>query len=53
MALTLGNVADISMASLLLKTVARPRRLIADRAYDAESLRTWPRERRIVPHSVV
>ena len=40
-ALTPGNVADISMAMPLLAAVARPNRLIADKAYDADSLRSW------------
>jgi transposase len=35
------------MALPLLQVVARPRRLIADKAYDAESLRRWLRERRV------
>ncbi|MCH4543953.1 IS5 family transposase [Brucella anthropi] len=39
--LTPGNVADIKMAIPLL-TVARPtKRLLADKAYDADSLRQW------------
>lgn len=39
--LTPGNVADIKMAIPLLK-VARPaKRLLADKAYDADSLRQW------------
>jgi transposase len=46
-ALTPGNVADISMAQPLLGAVAAPKRLIADKAYDAESLRRWLQERRI------
>ncbi|MGL5837105.1 MAG: IS5 family transposase [Sphingorhabdus sp.] len=40
-ALTPGNVADITMAIPLL-AVARPtKRLLADKAYDADSLRQW------------
>jgi transposase len=35
------------MALPLLQVVARPRRLIADKAYDAESLRRWLKDRRI------
>ena len=35
------------MALPLLQAVARPRRLIADKAYDAESLRRWLKEGRI------
>lgn len=41
-----GNVADITMAPPLLQAVARPRRLIADKAYDADSLRRWLKEGR-------
>ncbi|EHL97008.1 hypothetical protein HMPREF9946_04447 [Acetobacteraceae bacterium AT-5844] len=40
-----GNVADISMALPLLGAVAAPKRLIADKAYDAESLRRWLKAR--------
>ncbi|MBB5694139.1 hypothetical protein FHS87_002179 [Roseomonas pecuniae] len=32
------------MALLLLQAVARPHRLIADKAYDADSLRRWLKE---------
>jgi transposase len=46
-ALTPGNVADINMALPLLSVVAPPRRLIADKAYDADSLRRWLKRRRI------
>ena len=35
------------MAMPLLSAVARPRRLIADKAYDVDSLRKWLKERRI------
>lgn len=35
------------MALPLLQAVARPRRLIADKAYDADSLRRWLKEGRI------
>jgi transposase len=35
------------MAVPLLDAVARPKRLIGDKAYDAESLRTWLKARRI------
>jgi len=34
-------VADISAAPMLLDKVLPPRRLIADKAYDARSLREW------------
>jgi IS5 family transposase len=46
-ALTPGNAADISMAVPLLCAVERPRRLIADKAYDVDSLRRWLKARRI------
>lgn len=46
-ALTPGNVADISMAVPLLEALAPTRRLIADKAYDADRLRDWLRDRRI------
>lgn len=35
------------MAVPLVEAVARPKRLIADKAYDAERLRRWLAERRI------
>jgi len=37
------------MAVPLLSLVAPPRRLIADKAYDADSLRGWLKSRRIKP----
>ena len=37
--LTPGNVADISFAATLLKDIAPPQRLLADKAYDADQLR--------------
>ena len=46
-ALTPGNVADISMAVPLLSAVTSPKHLIADKAYDADSLRNWLKTRRI------
>src|SRR5215203_3549614 len=46
-ALTPGNVADVSMAVPLLERAAPGRRLIADKAYDADSLRRWLDARRI------
>ncbi|WP_423136009.1 IS5 family transposase [Methylocella tundrae] len=46
-ALTPGNVADISMAIPLLAAVARPKRLLADKAYDADSLRKWLKQRKV------
>ena len=45
--LTPGNIADISMAEPLLKAMAPKRRLIADKAYDADRLRDWLKARRI------
>lgn len=39
--LTPGNIADISIAIPLLGAITPPRRLLADKAYDADSLRTW------------
>jgi len=53
-ALTPGNVADISMAIPLLETAGVTRRLLADKAYDADSLRNWLRSRRttaVIPSS--
>jgi transposase len=46
-ALTPGNVADITMAAPLLGAVARPKRLLADKAYDADSLRKWLKQRKV------
>jgi transposase len=48
-ALTPGNIADISMAIPLLGIAAPARRLIADKAYDADTLRRWLTERGIKP----
>jgi len=48
-ALTPGNVADISLAIPLLDGIARPRRLIADKTYDADALRNWLKARGIKP----
>ena len=45
--LTPGNIADISMAEPLLEAMAPKRRLIADKAYDADRLRAWLKARRI------
>jgi transposase len=45
--LTPGNVSDIRMAIPLLE-IARPtKRLLPDKAYDADSLRDWLGEARI------
>ncbi len=46
-ALTPGNIADITMALPLLSAVAHPKRLIADKADDADRLRGWLQERGI------
>jgi IS5 family transposase len=45
-ALTPVYVADITMAAPLLGAVARPKRLLADKAYDADSLRKWLKQRK-------
>ncbi len=39
LALTPGNVADTSVAATPLHDIATPRRLLADKAYDADHLR--------------
>ena len=46
-ALTPGNVADITMAVPLLTAVDKPKRLLADKAYDADSFRYWLKRRKI------
>jgi transposase len=46
-ALTPGNVADITMAIPLLGAVDKPKRLLADKAYDADSFRHWLKRRKI------
>ena len=46
-ALTPGNVADITMAITLLSAVDKPKRLLADKAYDADSFRNWLKRRKI------
>ncbi|MCZ0963113.1 IS5 family transposase [Paracoccus benzoatiresistens] len=46
-AVTPGNIPDIDMAVPLLEGLSRPKRLIADKAYDAMSLRRWLKRRRI------
>jgi transposase len=45
--ITPGNTHDLAGARELLATTRLPRRLIADRAYDARSLRNWLAERRV------
>ena len=46
--LTPGNIADISMAQPLLEALAPAKRLVADKAYDADRLRQWLADRSIV-----
>jgi hypothetical protein len=46
-ALTPGNRADVLMAVRLLEALARPGRLLANKAYDADSLRNWPKQGQI------
>jgi transposase len=46
-ALTPGNIADIKMAIPLLEAIRPTKRLLADKAYDADSLRDWLRHARI------
>jgi transposase len=46
-ALTPGNMADITMAVPLLEALALGKRLIADKAYDADRLRDWLQDRGI------
>jgi transposase len=46
-ALTPGNIADITMAVPIVSAVTPPKRLIADKAYDAERFRIWLKQRKI------
>ncbi len=48
-ALTPGNVADIKMAIPLLERSKPHKRLVADKAYDADSLRNWLKQNKINP----
>ena len=48
LALTPGNVADISMALPPLQAVVPSKRLIADKVYDAQSLRDWLKSRKVI-----
>lgn len=41
MALTAGNTHDLVGAAAVLKLAPTPRRLLADRAYDARKFRDW------------
>jgi transposase len=45
--ITPGNSHDLAGARELLATARLPRCLLADRAYDARSLRDWLAERRV------
>ena len=47
--LTTGQTHDLVGAEALLQRVATPKRLIADRAYDAKRLRDWLTERGCEP----
>ncbi len=47
--LTPGNAHDLSGARDLLAITGAPRRLLADRAYDARSLREWLTDRGCEP----
>jgi len=47
--LTPGQAHDLAGVGALLKKVPAPRRLIADRAYDARKLRDWLTERGCEP----
>ena len=47
--LTPGNAHDLAAARRLLALAPRPRRLVADAAYDARSLRDWLTERGAEP----
>lgn len=47
--LTPANIADISVAIPLLETARPARRLFADKACDADSLRNWLKRHRIKP----
>ncbi len=49
LALTPGNIADITMALALLEAMRLTKRLIADKAYDADKLRTWLIHHQIEP----
>ncbi len=47
LALTPENMSDITMAIPLQCEMHRPKRLVADKAYDAVDLRRWLKKRRI------
>ncbi len=46
-ALTPGNIADITMAVPILDGLPTPKRLLADKAYDADRFRNWLKARQI------
>ena len=46
-ALTPGNIADVIMAVRMLEALAPAKLLIADKAYDADRLRTWLQDKGI------
>jgi len=48
-ALTPGNAHDLSGVEMLLSVAPLPRKLIADRAYDARRLRDWLTDRGCEP----
>ena len=48
-AVTAGQMHDLVGAAALLKRIATPQQLIADRAYDARKLRDWLAERGCEP----
>jgi transposase len=45
--ITPGNCHDLTAARDLLPTIHPPRQLLADKAYDARSLRNWLAQRRV------
>jgi putative transposase len=49
LAVTAGRVADVKVLPDLLKAVPAPRYLLADKAYDADKLRSWLIERGTTP----
>jgi transposase len=46
--MTYRTDSDISLALPLLHVVVPPKRLIADKAYDAQSLRGWLKSHRVI-----
>jgi IS5 family transposase len=47
--ITAGNTHDLVGAAELLRRSPTPRKLLADRAYDARKLRNWLIERGVEP----